>query len=90
MMAGGLVGVHTVPSVMAFVAFSGLIEGIVQGWLRYGFIGAISGAVAGLIVGCIIGMLPVMLAHLILILFGHDIMVAENTEESHDDQKAKK
>ena len=87
MMAGGLVGVHTVPSGMTFVAFSGLIEGIVQGWSRYGFVGAIGGAVAGLIVGCIIGILPVMIAQLILILFGHDIIVPENTQESHDDQK---
>ena len=87
MMAGGLVGVRTVPSVTTFVAFSGLIEGIVHGWLRFGFVGAIGGAVAGLIVGCLIGILPVMITHLILILFGHDIIVPENIKESHDDQK---
>ena len=88
MMAGRFVGVHMVSSAMTFVTFSGLIEGVVQGWLRYGFLGAIGGAVAGLIVGCIVGMLPVMLTYLILILYGHDIIVPEITKESHDEQKA--
>ncbi len=88
MMAGGMVGVHMVSSVLTFVALSGLIEGIVQGWLRCGFVGAIGGALAGLIIGCIVGILPVLIAHLILILFGHDIIVSGDTQESHDDQKA--
>lgn len=71
-LAGGLVGVHMIPSLGAMTTFCGILEGIVQGWSRYGFIGAIAGGFFGAVVAPIVLMLPFMLIHFVLAVCGID------------------
>lgn len=71
-LAGGLVGVPIIPSLGMMAVCGGIIEGIVQGWSRYGFVGAFLGGLIGIIAACIVVILPVMLTHFIMIACGKD------------------
>jgi hypothetical protein len=72
LMAGGLVGVHLLPTLMALMAFGGLFEGMFQGWSSYGWAGAILGGIIGFVAGHIVVLLSMMLVHFVLIVCGID------------------
>ena len=71
-LAGGLVGVHLFPSLGMMVVCGGIIEGVVQGWSRYGLVGAGFGGLIGIAAACVMVGLPMMLSHFILIVCGID------------------
>lgn len=50
----------------------GIIEDIVQGWSRYGFVGAVIGGIIGIIAAAVMKMLPMVLIHLAMIICGKD------------------
>lgn len=81
-MAGGLVGVHLFPTLAAMVTFGAIFEGVVQGWSRYGLIGAVLGGFAGLVAGSIVATLPILLIHLVLGACGIDPFI--NPNSSHE------
>ncbi len=80
-LAGGLVGVPIIPSLGMMAIFGGILEGIVQGWSRYGFIGAVLGGVIGIVAVCVIAMLPMMLIHFVMIICGKDPLANMKTPE---------
>jgi hypothetical protein len=84
LMAGGLVGVHLLPTLMALTAFGGLFEGMFQGWSSYGWAGAILGGMIGFAAGHIVVLLSMMLVHLVLIVCGIDPLA--NLDSSDEKQ----
>jgi cell shape-determining protein MreD len=79
--AGGLVGVRLLPSLMTMAVMCGLIEGVYQGWQRYGSLGAALGGLIGAFVAVVVVMLPVMVTHLVMVLRGIDPLVDANGKE---------
>lgn len=71
-LAGGLVGVRLLPSLLTLAAWCGLIEGASRGWQRHGLLGAATGGLIGVVVAVVIGTLPVTVTHLVLVLRGID------------------
>jgi|SRR5579884_2182196 len=79
--AGGLVGVGLLPSLMTLAVMCGLIEGIYQGWQRYGSLGAAIGGLIGAIIAVVVVMLPVMVTHFVMVLRGIDPLVDAGGKE---------
>jgi hypothetical protein len=72
---GGLVGVPLVPTWAMLCAMTGLLEGGVQGWLRYGWIGSVLGGIIGAVVGMIVTCLLSMIMSFVLVICGFDPFV---------------
>jgi hypothetical protein len=71
-MTGAFVGVSLFSSLGTMACFGGLGEGAIQGWIHFGWVGAILGGLIGIVGGSIIGMLPLMLTHFALVVCGID------------------
>ena len=71
-LAGGLVGIHSPSSLGTMALLGGILEGIVQGWTRGGFVGLLLGGFFGVGVAVIFVMLLLMLTHAVMIVCGKD------------------
>jgi hypothetical protein len=81
-LAGGLVGVPMIPSLGMMAVYGGILEGIVQGWTHYGYVGAFLGALFGIVAGFIVMLLPTMLTHFVMIVCGKDPLMRISAHQS--------
>lgn len=82
MIAGGLVGVHILPTLATMAAFAGILEGVRQGYVQYGLTGRVLGGLTGTVVGLLTVLLPLILTHMSMIVCGKDPFIqAPETEE---------